>query len=228
MAKRRKVLFHATSAVEAKNIERIMGRDVAIKLIPNFPKLLLPLEVPQKKLGQLTLISIALIGPMKNHLQVLQALEKCSSQIEYLIYGPIADPAYWNECLQQMSRLPPNIRVQYRGVIHPDQISTALSDAQVYIQPSNSENFGHSLVEAMSAGRPIITSNHTPWNNLEQAKAGMNVDHTSMASIRAAIEYFALMDEQSFQVWSNGAHEYAYRAFDIASIKNDYLALFHH
>ena len=38
------------------------------------------------------------------------------------------------------------------------------------------ENFGHAIYESLSVGRPVITSYFTPWNDLQEKNAGVNVD----------------------------------------------------
>ena len=81
--------------------------------------------------------------------------------IEYNIYGPVKDKPYWDECLACIKKLPANIKVNYHGDIPPAEIVHALATNHVFILPSKSENYGHAIYEALSAGRPVITSNTT-------------------------------------------------------------------
>ena len=41
--------------------------------------------------------------------------------------------------------------------------------------PSTGENYGHAIVEAFSAGLPVIISTLTPWKNLESQKVGWDI-----------------------------------------------------
>lgn len=146
--------------------------------------------------------------------------------VEYNIYGPIKDKQYWQACEEQIKKLPPNITVIYHGDIAPGKIADALASNHVFILPSKSENYGHAIYEALSAGRPVITSNHTPWNNLENAKAGMNVSLTDTTELLQAIELLAGMKQDELEAWSNAARIYADRAIDLDAINRQYEELF--
>ena len=92
--------------------------------------------------------------------------------------------------------------------------------------PSKSENFGHALYEALSAGRPVITSHTTPWNGLEKAGAGKNIDPEQPGELAAAIRFFAAMDETELETWSRGARTYAEAALDRERVLEDYRRMF--
>ena len=170
-----KVHFHATDEEENKYISKYFGEAATIFTAGNFPNKIDALPVAEKEPGNLKLVSIALISPMKNILMVLTAMAKCNYHIEYNIYGPVKDTNYWELCKEKIKTLPGNIRVNYHKEIVPQKVKEVLMNAHVFILPSKSENFGHAIYEALSAGRPVITSNNTPWNNLRESCAGINV-----------------------------------------------------
>ena len=148
------------------------------------------------------------------------------SSIEYNIYGPIKDKQYWEACEAQIKKLPQHITVNYHGDIAPDKIADALAANHVFILPSKSENFGHAIYEALSAGRPVITSNNTPWNKLEAAKAGINVSLNEPTELLQAIERFAGMKPEELEAWSKGARIYAEGAVDVEGIRRQYEEMF--
>lgn len=47
-----------------------------------------------------------------------------------------------------------------------------LANAEVFVLPSYSENFGIALAEAMAWGRPVIASTGTPWREVAEVGAG--------------------------------------------------------
>jgi len=199
---------------------------VKIWVAGNFPKVLDYLLPPTKQKGSLTLISIGLISPMKNHLLVLQGLKECAYNIQYLIYGPVKEVSYWKECEQLIKEMPANIRVIYKGEILPDKIPEALQEAHVFILPSKSENFGHALYEAMTAGKAVITSEFTPWNNLKENAAGINVSIDNPNEILSAIDFFAGGNSETIEKWSKAVREFALRSIDTDHIKHQYLEMF--
>ena len=139
---------------------------------------------------------------------VLEALKKCSANIKYNIYGPVKDETYWQKCKAVIAELPTNITVQYHGEIAPGFVAKAIAQQHVFIMPSKSENFGHAIAESLSAGKPVITSNNTPWNNLEVNTAGINTD-TDVQSIAKAISFFAELNQFDYYGFVTGSKLYS-------------------
>ena len=166
---------------------------------------------------------------MKNHFKVLEALHtiKTNYQIVYNIYGPVKDPVYWEQCQKLMASMPKNIQVNYKGAIAPTAVENALAENQLIILPSKSENFGHSIIEGLSAGRPVITSNTTPWNGLAAAEAGINVEGEDIQALAKAITHFAAMDSSALNQWSNAAHGYALKAVKLDAVRIEYSGMFY-
>lgn len=221
----RKTIFHATDETEAAFIKKEFGEKATISIAGNFPKSIIKKEPPNKDAGSLQMLTIALISPMKNHLEVLKALMFCKGNISYNIYGPIKDAAYWELCIKQAELLPQNVHVHYNGEILPDQVETMLAQNHVFVMPSKSENFGHALVEALSAGKPVITSHATPWNDLQQNKAGINVEPTENA-IAAAINFFTSLHNDEYKIYAEAAGSYAENKLNLPEKMESYRKLF--
>ncbi len=221
----KKVSFHATDENEKVFIENIFGKKSTVFVANNFSKKMNVAPPLLTQINYLKLITIALISPMKNHLLVLQSLLHCTVNIEYNIYGPIKDETYWQQCKEVIKTMPKNILVNYYGEIEPASLEKELEKNHVFIMPSKSENYGHSLIEALAAGKPIITSNNTTWNNLEENNAGINVD-TNENSITNAINYFAEMNDEKYKTFCACALEYANKKVNIDAIKVQYQRMF--
>lgn len=218
--------FHATTNDEKDFITSVFGKTVKVWVAGNFTKVLDYNIPPVKEESPLILISVALISPMKNHLLILQALQKSDENIVYLIYGPVKEDNYWKKCTLLIKEMPANITVVYKGEIVPAKIPDALREAHVFILPSKSENFGHAIYEAMTAGKPLITSHFTPWNNLKENSAGLNVSIDTPEEIREAVNFFAGLDNAMLEKWSRAAREFALKAVDTNNITKQYLDMF--
>jgi glycosyltransferase involved in cell wall biosynthesis len=53
---------------------------------------------------------------------------------------------------------------------------TAYHDADLFVLPTLSENFGMVIAEALACGTPVITTKGAPWQGLETAEAGWWID----------------------------------------------------
>jgi glycosyltransferase involved in cell wall biosynthesis len=73
-----------------------------------------------------------------------------------------------------------------------------------------SENFGHVMVEALSAGCPLIISDRTPWRDLETKHIGWDLPLDSLKwkeTLNRAIE----MEADEYETMSKAAREFAVR-----------------
>jgi glycosyltransferase involved in cell wall biosynthesis len=222
----RKCEFHTTTGEESCFTKTVFGNNSKVWVARNFPKQLSPVNALPKQSGELLLVTIALISPMKNIKLVLEALQKCTSKIIYSIYGPVKDAEYWQECQSLLNTVPANITIKYNGALEPEKVEEVLANNHCFIMPSKSENFGHAIIEALSIGRPVITSMFTPWNELQRSKAGYNVDNNDVDTITKAIESIAAFNNDEYGLWSAAATAYAKNKINLSDIANEYKAMF--
>ena len=61
---------------------------------------------------------------------------------------------------------------EFSGPLTGAALDQAYNDADLYIQPSHTENFGMAIAEAMAHGLPVITTQGAPWKLLEEEGCG--------------------------------------------------------
>jgi glycosyltransferase involved in cell wall biosynthesis len=173
--RKKNVNFHATNEQEAKSIIKWFSHQ-QILMADNLPSRQLPaVKALQKQAGQLSISYIARIDPIKNlrlFLKILSAVP--TGEIHLTVGGPVEDQSYWRECEQMIAALPPNIRVEYKGPIEKTAVSTIIAGSHLYALLTKGENFGHSIFQALQAGRPVLISDQTPWRELETKGIGFD------------------------------------------------------
>jgi glycosyltransferase involved in cell wall biosynthesis len=88
-------------------------------------------------------------------------------------------------------------RVHIRGPIFGDQKWSAYRDADVFVLPSQNENFGNTAGEAVAAGTPVVVTDKCGVAPLLADVAGLVVEHDA-AAIARALERV---------LWEPGLHE---------------------
>jgi len=99
--------------------------------------------------------------------------------------------------------------VNYKGIIEKNKIVESFSNNHVLFFPTENENFGHVIFESFAHGMPVITSNNTPWRNLNEIKVGFDLPLDDPKKFVEAIERFINMDNIEYKKWANNAINYA-------------------
>jgi glycosyltransferase involved in cell wall biosynthesis len=200
------VSFHATSNEEAKDIQTVIGKRAKVSVLANVARQeIANLQEIAKEQGSVKLVSIGRIAPEKGTLHGIKALQDVQGIIELDLYGTCYNTEYWKQCEQVISQLPANIHVRYNGVCPTEEVSTKLAAAHALLLPSEGENYGHAIVESLSLGRPVIISKNTPWKELAEQKAGMDVE---VPELKGAIEKFVQMNQEEYTEWTLSTLDY--------------------
>jgi glycosyltransferase involved in cell wall biosynthesis len=210
--------WHSTSELESQDIQSSLGRYVKdlslrLKFVPNLASPPSPASVLArnniKQPCTAKIVFLSRIARKKNLDFVLKVLHEVKQAVILDIYGPKEDLTYWRECEQFIQGLPPNIQVTYRGTVTPDQVSPVLTQYHLFFLPTRGENFGHAIIEAWSAGCPVLISDQTPWRDLEDKGIGWDVPLDEPESFKEAIQRVIAMDEAEFTQWSTRARKFA-------------------
>ena len=161
----------------------------------------------EKKSGELKLVYIARVHPTKNTLGAIKWLSGVSGNVTYDIYGSLENPDYWDACQAAIAGLPDNVTVTYRGVVSHDQVAEIIRTYHAYYMPTTGENFGHSIVEAMLTGRPVVISDQTPWNDADGV-CGYVRALDDEAGFMAALNELSNMEEDAYRALCENAPVY--------------------
>lgn len=162
-----------------------------------------------KEKNMLRVVWISRIAPKKNLLGAIKILQNVKSRVNFTIYGPVHNEEYWNSCKDALKRLPDNICWSYGGNVTSERVIDTLKNHHVFLFPTLGENYGHVILEALSAGCPALLSDQTPWKDLESNGIGYAFGVEDLKHFISAIENFAKMDQKSYQQVADKALWYA-------------------
>lgn len=221
------VHFHATDEQEVTDIRKHIGKSVPVTCMGNVPAA--PdknIEFVEKQSGSASIIFVGRIHPIKNLHLLLESLKTIKSKISCTLVGVMEDAAYWNQCAAIIQQLPLNITVTEPVELTPAELAIVTRRHHLFVLPTQGENFGHAIFEAMCYGRPVLISDQTPWRNLAAKKAGWDLPLNNPAACSEKIEVIAGMNQAEWQTWCTGAHQLAQSVFNDATVKEKYLSLF--
>ena len=211
----KKVYFHATNKMEATNIKNELGANTKVIIAPNLHRLSSDRKLKHsvKKRGVLNLISIARISKEKGTLTAIQAILACTNnkevKINFHLYGTLYDIHYWEQCKSIIKLLPQHVNVVYKGNLASEKVPCTLENYDFLLMPSEGENFGHSILEALSAGTPVIISDNTPWRNLQEKTIGWDVSLKSLENLKYVLDLAINMGQNEYNSWSKNAFNFA-------------------
>ena len=162
--------FHATSIKEKDEIRKL-GYKQPIAIIPN--GIDMPLKAKsnfnQKKIKYLFL---GRIHPIKGLDLLIRTWAKIDNKnISLDICGYSEDLNYYKYLKNITNKL--NIKnITFSGSVSGESKKQKFIENDIFILPSKSENFGLVVAEAMSYGMPVIVSENTPWQVIEDKECG--------------------------------------------------------
>ncbi len=216
------ITWHASTEFEADDIKREFGENSQIKIaidVPNYNLNNNFIRTNKKEKGKLKILFISSIVPKKNLKFAIEVLNKVEGDFSFDIFGPIKDEKYWQECQSAIDEKIKN-KVTYKGSIANDEIHKVYPNYDLFFFPTLGENYGHVIYESLFYGCPVLCSDKTPWNMLEEYICGWNFDLYNIKQISSKIEI--LIDTQ-YDIYSNlvnGCYKYSINAKSNSEVEN--------
>jgi glycosyltransferase involved in cell wall biosynthesis len=213
----KKSIWHATDEQEKIDILRIFGKGQEVHVASNIPRSIglstsLPTEAAAQtgipfpdQSGKIKLVFLSLINPNKNLHLIVDAVNQLSHTYTLDIYGPIIDENYWEICKSKII----NSSISYKGSIPPWEVPQTIRSYHFFVLPTQGENFGHAIFDALSSGVPVIISLNTPWKDIDNTKAGFYVDIDNPNSLKDLLENISFLTADDYNTYRIQSLKYA-------------------
>jgi glycosyltransferase involved in cell wall biosynthesis len=192
--------LHATAVSEVESIRRL-GLKNPVALIGNgvpIPETLTPRRAPVPGQRRRALF-LSRIHPKKGLLNLVEAWTALRKSVdgekmkgwELLIIGP-DEGGHLAKVMAQVRAAGLQEEIRYGGERwgHEDKMQ-CYAEADLFVLPSYSENFGLVIAEALVCAVPVITTRATPWAELETHRCGWWIDTGKEALEQALREAIA-------------------------------------
>lgn len=196
--------LHATAQSEKDNLLKL-GYNKQIEIIANgieVEKIAMKLSWSRKK----EILFLSRVHIKKGINFLIEAVATLQNELKgYIInIAGEGDENYINELRQQASQLGVSEYIHFVGGVYGDKKWELFKSADLFVLPTHSENFGIVVAEALACGTPVITTNGTPWQELETYNCGWCTEIGTQPTITALKEFLQLSDSELEKMGCNG------------------------
>jgi len=219
-----RTVLHVTAEAEARGTARRMP-GLAVTVIAN--AVALPARPDHRRFrpgGRLRLLFLSRLHPKKGLDDLLTALRDLPDHVTLAIAGR-GSPAYERSLRRAVQRLDLSDRVTFLGRVEGEDKSRAYAAADAFVLPTQSENFGIVVAEALAAGVPVITTRAAPWAGLVTHRCGHWIDE-GPAALRAALHQFDALPAPALEAMGRRGAAWMARDFGVAEVGAQMCALY--
>lgn len=183
---KRAAAIHVTSDLERQWVEALrLGPVVTVPLGTHLPKE----AVAKRRQGPLEVLFVGRIHPVKGLMNLVKAAALLPRDVARFRIVGSDDIGYQKTLLDAAAECGVQNAFDFVGPKYGQELSAEYDRCDLLVLPSQSENFGGVVVDALAHGRPVIASNKTPWQGLEENRCGWWVDNSpeSLAQTLMAI-----------------------------------------
>lgn len=214
------VHWHATDQQEFEDIKKWFGDTQCVSIAANIPKQVYAKKVAQQKRADcIRLVFLSLINPNKNLHLVIDSVKNRESEFTLSIYGPVIDTNYWKACQEKIGHAK---NITYEGPLPAWDVQDNLAQFDFFILPTQGENFGHAIFDALSSGVPVVTSHFTPWQNIENEKCGFYISELSADGMNAVMDEIMTLSSDEYEAMRTNATRYAEAYLAFRNFKKEY------
>jgi glycogen(starch) synthase len=171
--------------------------------------------VQRAKVDPKSIISVGRLDKQKGFQDVIKALPSLPDY-HYTIIGEGSDRGYLEDLAKKHQV---SDRVHLVGSKTPEEIMEYYQTAGLFVLPSRTEGFGLSVVEAMAAEVPVITSDISALISHTRQGDGISIHTQDTTQLESAVKQIHKIDTKK-------AQEYA-KQFSWESIGQKFSSLYH-
>lgn len=203
------VEIHSTAPDETSAVRTLLDRRSTVHEAGNLPRRPAITSPPHrpKQVGEAALVTVVRIATEKNVHLVIEAMAAVRGKLTLDLFGPVFHGEYWEQCKRAIAQLPPQVTVNYHGARPAEEVPGIMAGAYHALCMANEgDNFGHTMLEALAAGLPLLISNTSPWRDLQARHAGWDLPlGQGAAPFTAAMQQLVDMDQAAMDQLTAGA-----------------------
>ena len=203
-AVKRADMLHATATSEKEHLEAL-GLNKKITVIANGIDVeAIEMKRSWRRNGNILFLSRIHVKKGINFLiEAVAAMKDVFADYTINIAGE-GEEAYINELKQLTRQLGIERQVNFIGGVYGDMKWRLFKEADLFVLPTHSENFGIVVAEALASGTPVITTKGTPWSDLEEYGCGWWTEVGTEPTAKALSSFLSLTEQDIERMGRNG------------------------
>lgn len=196
--------LHATTELEKDNM-LLWGQKTPIKVIP-LGIGVDEIQVKSTWIRTKRALFLSRVHKKKGIEFLLEAIYQLKSSLQgysFIIAGE-GDSDYLNSLKDKVQQYGISEFVSFVGGVYGERKWVLFRTADFFILPSYCENFGYVIAESLAVGTPVITTQETPWDILNESNAGYCVP-LNQQKITAAVAKMLTKNNSELEIMGRNA-----------------------
>jgi glycosyltransferase involved in cell wall biosynthesis len=223
------VLFLATNEQEVALTKRYIGDNTSISMVEKIPNIdHSPFRKKDKERNHIKCVYISPLQDAPGLQYALEILKEVGRDIPvtFDVFAPAADKKFAGACLETASHLPANIKVKFYHPLPSFKHPEILNEYHLLFSPAPAESSSQIVLEALSAGCPVLTGGETSWRDIASHNAGWALCSSDKKLFAEKIKKIAGMHAEELGEMVINAKEYAYTRYRQFNFSQQYEELF--
>jgi glycosyltransferase involved in cell wall biosynthesis len=186
----------ACSEKERSNLQREFHK-VDVDIVPigvDVPQIFLSGRIGRSNENYKKILVVSRLNPGKGLLNLVHAWKLIQDENWHIIIAGPDENNFQRKLEDEVKKLNLTRFFTFTGYVDAVQRDALYRQADIFILPSLSENFGIVVAEAMSYGIPVITTNETPWASVGLERGCLCVG-TSPENLSCALMHIISLPE---------------------------------
>lgn len=218
-------MVHATAESERNHLLQLgWNRNVAV--IPNGVRMD---EIPMKQSWERkrNILFLSRVHVKKGVNFLIEAVARMRNKVNnytITVAGP-GDEAYVNELKDMAVRLGVADRFRFIGPVFGANKWRLYHEADLFVLPTHSENFGIVVAEALASGTPVITTTGTPWYELKSHYCGWYIP-VGTPPLAEALQLFLECSEEELRAMGQRGRKLVCDKYSSERVANSFIEMY--